>query len=117
MSGRRALVLEAHHTTHIEGTELTLAQAERLFAGDSVPNADPGDVRELLSFREAAPGEYRKKQKYVVNASTGRTIYRPPAASEVDALMRSTRWATAALVDQYQHAFIGAKSNTVLVPG
>ena len=25
----RALLLEAHHTTHIEGTELTMAQAER----------------------------------------------------------------------------------------
>lgn len=27
--GRRALILEAHHTTHIEGTRLTLDQAER----------------------------------------------------------------------------------------
>jgi len=26
---RRALILEAHHTTHIEGTHLTLEQAER----------------------------------------------------------------------------------------
>ena len=26
--GNRALVLEAHHTTHIEGTRLTLEQAE-----------------------------------------------------------------------------------------
>ena len=25
----RALLLEAHHTTHIEGTQLTLTQAER----------------------------------------------------------------------------------------
>ena len=32
--GERALVLEAHHTTHIEGTQLTLAQAERLMAGE-----------------------------------------------------------------------------------
>lgn len=37
----RALVLEAHHTTHIEGTQLTLEQSERLFAGESVPEADP----------------------------------------------------------------------------
>ena len=36
--GRRALLLEAHHTTHIEGTQLTLAQAERLLAGESVPD-------------------------------------------------------------------------------
>ena len=28
--GERALVLEAHHTTHIEGTHLTLDQAERM---------------------------------------------------------------------------------------
>ena len=28
--GRRALVLEAHHTTHIEGTRLTLDQAKVL---------------------------------------------------------------------------------------
>lgn len=26
--GRRALILEAHHTTHIEGTRLTLEQAD-----------------------------------------------------------------------------------------
>ena len=26
----RALLLEAHHTTHIEGTQLTLEQAEQL---------------------------------------------------------------------------------------
>jgi len=49
----RALVLEAHHTTHIEGTRLTLAQSERLLAGESVPEADPDDVRELLNYRGA----------------------------------------------------------------
>ena len=49
----RALVLEAHHTTHIEGTHLTLDQAERLLAGQSVPEADPDDVRELLNYRQA----------------------------------------------------------------
>jgi len=51
--GERALVLEAHHTTHIEGTQLTLDQAERLMAGESVPEADPDDVRELLNHRRA----------------------------------------------------------------
>lgn len=51
--GRRALVLEAHHTTHIEGTRLTLDQAERLWQGDSVPEADPDDVRELLNYRKS----------------------------------------------------------------
>jgi Fic family protein len=51
--GNRALVLEAHHTTHIEGTRLTLGQAERLWQGDSVPEADPDDARELLNYRKA----------------------------------------------------------------
>jgi Fic family protein len=49
----RALVLEAHHTTHIEGTRLTLEQSEQLLAGKSVPDADPDDARELLNYREA----------------------------------------------------------------
>lgn len=51
--GHRALILEAHHTTHIEGTRLTLEQAERLLEGNPVPEADPDDVRELLNYRKA----------------------------------------------------------------
>ena len=51
--GRRALILEAHHTTHLEGTRLTLDQAERLLEGNPVPEADPDDVRELLNYRKA----------------------------------------------------------------
>jgi len=49
----RALVLEAHHTTHIEGTHLTLHQAERLLAGEHVPDVSPDDARELLNYRVA----------------------------------------------------------------
>ena len=108
----RAFVLEAHHTTHIEGTRLTLEQAERLLAGEAVAGTDPDDVRELLNYRDAfefvsgylndggpvtegltreihrqlvvgvrgsaaGPGGYRRVQDYVVNASTGQTIYTP----------------------------------------
>lgn len=51
--GEWALVLEAHHTTHIEGTQLSLDQAERLLAGEAVPEADPDDKRELLNYRRA----------------------------------------------------------------
>ncbi len=51
--GQRALLLEAHHTTHIEGTHLTLDQAQRLFEGRAVDDADPDDVRELLNYRTA----------------------------------------------------------------
>jgi Fic family protein len=49
----RALLLEAHHTTHIEGTRLTLEQAERLLAGEMVAGTDPDDARELLNYRDA----------------------------------------------------------------
>jgi Fic family protein len=49
----RAFVLEAHHTTHIEGTRLTLEQAERLLAGEVVAGTDPDDARELLNYRDA----------------------------------------------------------------
>jgi Fic family protein len=49
----RALLLEAHHTTHIEGTRLTLDEAERLLAGHAVPSASADDVRELLNYRGA----------------------------------------------------------------
>lgn len=50
---QRALLLEAHHTTHIEGTQLTIEQAEQLWAGQPVAEARPDDVRELLNYREA----------------------------------------------------------------
>jgi Fic family protein len=50
---QRALLLEAHHTTHIEGTQLTVEQAERLWAGEHVEHTQPDDVRELLNYRDA----------------------------------------------------------------
>jgi len=76
--GRRAFILEAHHTTHIEGTHLTLEQAEQLLNGDLVPEADPDDVQELLNYRKAF---------YVVISVTGETIYTPPPAHEVPIMM------------------------------
>ncbi|MBN1864886.1 MAG: Fic family protein [Victivallales bacterium] len=50
---RKALIREAHATTHIEGSQLSLEQAENLFAGKQAPGADPDDVRELLNYRKA----------------------------------------------------------------
>lgn len=49
----RALIAEAHASTHIEGTQLTRDQAERLWTGQAVPEADPDDAKELLNYREA----------------------------------------------------------------
>jgi len=50
---QRALLLEAHYTTHIEGTKLTLAEAELAFMGQTPPHSDADDVRELLNYRDA----------------------------------------------------------------
>jgi len=118
----RALSLEAHHTTHIEGTQLTFAQSKKLLTGSVVPGTDPDDVRELLNYRdtsefvsayldsgvpindelifdihkrlvrgvrnnEAAPGEYRKIQNYIVDSITHHAIYTPPPPDRVPHLM------------------------------
>lgn len=50
---QRALLLEAHHTTHIEGTQLSVEQAEQVWAGHEVKGANADDVRELLNYRGA----------------------------------------------------------------
>ncbi|AQQ70687.1 Adenosine monophosphate-protein transferase SoFic [Limihaloglobus sulfuriphilus] len=50
---RRALLLEAHYTTHIEGTELTLEQAEKVWRGERPEGTNEDDVRELLNYRNA----------------------------------------------------------------
>lgn len=49
----RALVLEAHHTTHIEGTQLTLEQSEKLLEGKKIEDSDPNDEKELINYRDA----------------------------------------------------------------
>jgi|SRR5579862_173328 len=49
----RALILEAHHTTHIEGTHLSLDQSERLIVGEKMSGVDSEDVRELLNYKKA----------------------------------------------------------------
>jgi Fic family protein len=48
-----ALILEAHHSTHIEGTRLTLMQAQKILAGKPVKGIRPDDRQELLNYRDA----------------------------------------------------------------
>ena len=50
---QRALVLEAHHTTHIEGTDLTLDQSERLLAGEKPDGVQADDAKEVTNYRKA----------------------------------------------------------------
>ena len=49
----QALILEAHHTTHIEGTQLTLKQSEQIWEGQHLDEVNPDDARELLNYRNA----------------------------------------------------------------
>lgn len=49
----KALILEAYHTTHIEGTQLTLQQSEKLWEGQHLETVNPDDAQELLNYRKA----------------------------------------------------------------
>ena len=49
----RAFVLEAHHTTHIEGTHLTFDQSKQILAGQVIENTNKEDVKELLNYQKA----------------------------------------------------------------
>lgn len=49
----KILILEAHYTTHIEGTHLTMDQSEKLLNGQKVLEADPEDIKELLNYKLA----------------------------------------------------------------
>ena len=50
---QRALVMEAHHTTHIEGTHLTLDQSEQLLAGKKPRGVTADDAKEVVNYRQA----------------------------------------------------------------
>jgi Fic family protein len=47
-----ALILEAHHSTHIEGTQLTFAQAQGILTGKSVKGVRADDRQELLNYQK-----------------------------------------------------------------
>jgi len=48
-----ALILESHHSTHIEGTALSLEQAKNILEGRKVSGVDRDDERELLNYKKA----------------------------------------------------------------
>ena len=48
-----ALVLESHHSTHIEGTQLTLSQAKKILSGRIVKGVRKVDRQELLNYKKA----------------------------------------------------------------
>lgn len=62
-----ALILEAHHSTHIEGTRLSLSQAQKILAGKQVKGVRPDDRQELLNYRNAMDfvSEYLDKKSEI----------------------------------------------------
>jgi len=48
-----AIILESHHSTHIEGTQLTLKQAREILAGKSLRGIRKDDRQELLNYKRA----------------------------------------------------------------
>jgi len=62
-----ALILEAHHSTHIEGTRLTLLQAQKILTGKSVKGIRKDDRQELLNYKEAIDfvSEYLDKKSEI----------------------------------------------------
>jgi len=47
---KQALILESHHSTHIEGTALSLEQAKSILEGKKVKGVNRDDEKELLNY-------------------------------------------------------------------
>lgn len=50
---KKALILESHYSTHIEGTALSLEQAKDILEGRVVKGVRPDDKKELLNYKKA----------------------------------------------------------------
>ena len=50
---RNALLVETHHTTHIEGTQLTFEQSKKVLAGHKVSGVSKQDIKEVKNYRDA----------------------------------------------------------------
>jgi Fic family protein len=50
---KKALILESHHSTHIEGTALSLDQSKSILEGKKVEGVSRDDEKELLNYKKA----------------------------------------------------------------
>ena len=50
---RKVLILESHHSTHIEGTAISLKQAQEILSGRKVKGVSRADEKELLNYKKA----------------------------------------------------------------
>ena len=49
----KALILESHYSTHIEGTALSLGQAKSILKGKKIKGVNRDDEKELLNYKKA----------------------------------------------------------------
>ena len=52
-TSQKSFLLEAHHTTHIEGTRLTFEQSKKILQGKKVPTANKEDIKEVQNYKDA----------------------------------------------------------------
>ena len=52
-TSRKAFLLETHHTTHIEGTQLTFEQSKKILEGKKIPGANTEDIKEVKNYKDA----------------------------------------------------------------
>lgn len=50
---QNAFLLETHHTTHIEGTQLTFEQSKKILAGQKITGVNKEDIQEVKNYRDA----------------------------------------------------------------
>ncbi len=52
-TSHQAFLLETHHTTHIEGTQLTFEQSKKILEGKTILNANAEDIKEVKNYQDA----------------------------------------------------------------
>ncbi|MCZ0932741.1 MAG: Fic family protein [Oligoflexia bacterium] len=67
---KNAFLLETHHTTHIEGTQLTFEQSRKILAGQKVSGLNKEDIKEVKNYRDAfnLVSKHLKEQKSITEA-------------------------------------------------
>lgn len=50
---KKALILESHYSTHIEGTAINLEQAQDILSGKKVKGVNRDDEKELINYKKA----------------------------------------------------------------
>ncbi|MYE07320.1 MAG: Fic family protein, partial [Oligoflexia bacterium] len=64
---KNAFLLETHHTTHIEGTQLTFEQSRKILAGQKISGVNQEDIKEVKNYRDAfnLVSKYLKEKKSI----------------------------------------------------